>query len=197
MAFSSLALNRLRVMRGGQAVYDQQFRLGVNIIRGENGSGKSTIADFIFYALGGEFDGWKSAAGLCEEVQAEVGTRDGIITIRRPIGSKQTAASVFFAPMVEAEKQALDGWQQFPIRRSGSSESYSQILFRAAGIPEAQSYGASNVTMHQVLRLLYSDQRTPAARLFRFEIFDNHDIREAVGNLICGLKAILRSGINE
>ena len=60
-------------------------------------------------------------------------------------------------------------------------------MFRAAGIPEAQSQGASNITMHQILRLLYSDQRTPAAFLFRYENFDPREIREAVGDLICGL----------
>jgi hypothetical protein len=41
--------------------------------------------------------------------------------------------------------------------------------------------------MNQILRLLYSDQRTPAAFLFRFESFDTREIREAVGDLICGL----------
>jgi K+/H+ antiporter YhaU regulatory subunit KhtT len=54
-------------------------------------------------------------------------------------------------------------------------------------IPEAQSDGASNITMHQLLRLCYSDQRTPATRLFRFENFDTQNIREAVGDLICGI----------
>ena len=67
-----------------------------------------------------------------------------------------------------------------PIRRSESRESFSQILFRASGIPEAQSQGAANITMNQILRLLYSDQRTPSAYLFRYEPFDTRDIREAV-----------------
>jgi hypothetical protein len=33
----------------------------------------------------------------------------------------------------------------------------------------------------------YSDQNTPAGKLFRFEQWDTTDIREAVGNLVCGL----------
>lgn len=186
MKYSFFAINRLRVLRRGASVYDQKFHLGVNIIRGENGSGKSTIADFIFYVLGGEFESWKAAAKQCEEVQAEVTTQGGLITIRREIGGRLTPAWVFFGNMEDAERQGLDGWQRFPIRRQETQESLSQIIFRASGVPEAQSEGASNITMHQIMRLLYSDQRTPASRLFRFELFDTKDIREAVGNLICG-----------
>lgn len=52
MSYSQFHLKRLRVMQGGDPVYDQSFHTGVNIIRGENGSGKLTIADFIFYVLG-------------------------------------------------------------------------------------------------------------------------------------------------
>jgi predicted ATPase len=66
---SYFRIRRLRVLRKGRAVYDQGFHSGVNIIRGENGSGKSTIADFIFYILGGEFDNWKTAAADCNQVQ--------------------------------------------------------------------------------------------------------------------------------
>lgn len=89
--------------------------------------------------------------------------------------------------MTEAAQHGLNGWETYPIRRSESRESFSQVLFRASGIPEAQSQGAANITMNQLLRLLYSDQRTPAAFLFRFEPFDTREIREAVGDLICGL----------
>ena len=61
------------------------------------------------------------------------------------------------------------------------------MMFRSMLIPEAKSEHASNITMHQLLRLCYSDQRTPVQRLFRFEQFDTHSIREAVGDLVCGV----------
>lgn len=187
MAPSFFSLRRLRVMRHGLPAYDQAFHLGVNIIRGENGSGKSTIADFIFYAFGGEFDSWKAEASLCDEVQAEILTRSGILTIRRAIGPRHTAPFVFFGPIEEADRHAMDGWQQLPLHRTSDRESFSQILFRAAGIPESKGDGDSNITAHQILRLAYADQRTPAPRLFRFEQWDTHNMREAVGNLVCGL----------
>ena len=180
-------LCRLRILAEGKAVYDEAFHTGVNIIRGQNGSGKSTIADFMFYVLGGEFDKWKTAASRCDEVQAEVYTSGGVVTLRRPVEGARTPVRVFFGPMAEAELHGLDSWQSYPIRRSVNRESFSQIMFRGAGIPEAQSDGASNITMHQVLRLLYSDQRTPPPFLFRYEPFDTRDIREAVGDLLCGL----------
>lgn len=189
MTYSQFHLKRLRVMQDGEPVYDQAFHTGVNIIRGENGSGKSTIADFIFYVLGGEFDNWKSVANNCEEVQAEIGTASGALTVKRAIGKAQTPVSVFFGTFKEASLQGLDGWQNYPIRRtSGGGESFSQIMFRASGIPEAQSQGASNITMNQLLRLVYADQRTPASFLFRYESFDTREIREAVGDLVCGIR---------
>lgn len=189
MSYSQFHLKRLRVMQGGDPVYDQSFHKGVNIIRGENGSGKSTIADFIFYVLGGEFDNWKSVAANCDEVQAEIGTASGVLTVKRSIDKAQTPAMVFFGTFEEAAPQGLDGWQSYPIRRtSGGNESFSQIMFRASGIPEAQSQGAANITMNQLLRLVYADQRTPASFLFRYESFDTGEIREAVGDLVCGIR---------
>ncbi len=182
-----LQINRLRVARGTKVVYDQKFHEGVNIIRGQNGSGKSTISDFIFYILGGEFDDWKDAARQCTSVQAELLTSRGLLTLKRTIDTKLTPIEVFFGSMKDAEGHGLDGWETFPVRRQQKSESFSQVMFRSIGIPEAQSEGASNVTMHQLMRLCYSDQRSPAARLFRFESFDTPAIREAVGDLVCGL----------
>jgi hypothetical protein len=52
---------------------------------------------------------------------------------------------------------------------SGKDLSFTQVLFRGAGIPEAPNVENSNITMHQIMRLLYSDQQTPA-KLFRFEV---------------------------
>lgn len=187
MTHSFFWLRRLRVIRRGASVYDQTFHTGVNIIRGDNGSGKSTIADFIFYVLGGEFENWKKAALACDQVQAEVVTQGGVLVLRRDIGKAQTAMEVFYGPMSDAEQHGLEGWERYAIRRTSRNLSFTQIMFRAAGIPEAQSQGASNITMHQILRLLYSDQRTPPGFLFRYEDFDPREIRDAVGDLICGI----------
>lgn len=182
-----LRLNRLRVVRRGVAAYDQQFHDGVNIIRGQNGSGKSTIADFIFYVLGGDTDDWKEAASQCDEVQAEITTPNGLLTIRRNVHAKHSHIGTYFGSMEEAAQRGINGWEQFPLKRSSNNTSFSQVMFKSIGLPEARSEGASNITMHQLLRLCYSDQRTPASRLFRFEQFDTQVMREAVGDLIVGL----------
>ena len=182
-----LRLNCLRVLQGAHTAYEENFHGGVNIIRGQNGSGKSTIADFIFYILGGEYDDWKDAASCCDEVQAEIETSRGSLTLKRKIGNSQEPMFVFFGTMKDALESSVERWERFPIRRKPNRESFSQVLFRSMRFPEAKSEGAANITMHQLLRLCYSDQRTPAPRLFRFEQFDTHRIREAVGDLICGV----------
>ena len=184
----TLQLRRLRVMKSGHAVYDQAFHEGVNIIRGDNGSGKSSIADFIFFILGGEFDNWKKVPAQCDEVQAEILTTRGRLIVRRETASKTSPIRVFFGAFEDAMASGLDGWERFPAHRQGEHESFSQLMFRSMCIPEAQSEGAANITMHQILRLLYSDQQTPPGRLFRFEsTWDTKAIRGAVGDLICGL----------
>jgi len=182
------SLSRLVVYKRGIAVYDQMFRDGVNIIHGSNGSGKSTIADFIFYALGGELKEWKEHAILCDEVVAEIVGGSAVLTLRRPIAREALRPmNIFFGPYVEAMKHAASGWQQFDYKRGDKGHSFSQVLFKAIGIPESQGDGSSNLTMHQLLRLLYSDQMTPVQRIFRSEPFDSWDTRQAVGDLICGV----------
>lgn len=184
-----ITIKRLRVLKGSKDAYNEKFHRGVNIIRGENSSGKSTIADFMFYALGGEFDRWKDAARYCNAVQIEIETAQSTLTLHRNVGSKTEPVFVFYGNMEDSIGRGIGDWDRLPIRRpSGGKElSLSQVLFRAAAIPEAPNAGDSNITMHQVMRLLYSDQQTPAGKLFRFESFDTRDIREAVGQLLIGI----------
>ena len=186
-SFGFLRLNRLRIIQSGHVAYDKLFHEGVNIIRGQNGSGKSTLADFIFFILGGDFKDWKDAASNCDEAQAEIETPRGKLTLKRQIKNSQEPIFVYFGPMANVPEISLEGWERFPIRRQSGQKSFSQVMFHSLLIPEAQSEGAANITMHQLLRLCYSDQRTPAARLFRFESFDTQNLRLAVGNLICGI----------
>jgi ABC-type uncharacterized transport system ATPase component len=64
----TLIVKRLVIQRKELAVYDEQFHLGVNVIRGENSSGKSTILNSIFYGLGGDLTEWSEVALLCTRV---------------------------------------------------------------------------------------------------------------------------------
>ncbi|KJC48242.1 hypothetical protein UP06_09385 [Bradyrhizobium sp. LTSP857] len=188
-----LALKRLLVFRKGHTVYDQSFHLGVNIIRGTNGSGKSTIMDFIFHILGGEVLGpaiqeWKEYAALCDTVVAEVVLNNAIVSLRREITSERTRPlHIFFGPLETAGRSVAEGWQTFPYARQDTRESFSQILFRSLDMPEATTPEGSNITMHQVLRLLYSDQMTPVQRIFRFENFDPPILKQAIGDFLCGV----------
>lgn len=54
------------------------------------------------------------------------------------------------------------------------------------GIPEVSSDLSGHITMHQMLRLLYADQLSPVEDIFRFERFDQANLRDTVGRLLCG-----------
>ncbi|MBR0719461.1 ATP-binding protein [Bradyrhizobium liaoningense] len=188
-----LVLRRLVVFRKGKTAYDERFHTGVNIIRGTNSSGKSTIMDFIFHVLGGEVLGptiqeWKEYAALCDTVVAEVTLNDATVTLRREISSDHARPlHIFFGPLETATRSVAEGWQIFPYARQEKRESFSQILFRSLAMPEASSPEGSSITMHQVLRLLYSDQMTPVQRIFRFENFDPPILKQAIGDFLCGV----------
>src|SRR3546814_13849951 len=77
-----------------------------------------------------------------------------------------------------------DGWQLLGYKRPEHGYSFSQVLFRAIRLPESISDGASNITMHQLLRILYVDQLTPVQRLFRVENLDTWQTRQAVDDLL-------------
>ncbi|CAM3205920.1 AAA family ATPase [Corallococcus sp. ZKHCc1 1396] len=181
----SLQLRRLVVTKSGHHVYNKSFHSGVNIIRGKNSVGKSTIADMIFYALGGEGVTWKAEAALCDYVTAEVSISGSPVTLRREIGSQQRPMSIFWGNFEAAERSA-SGWDLYPYAHRSGKESFSQVLFRALGIPEVRGELSSLVTMHQLLRLIYADQRTAYDRIFRHDDFDKKVVRDAVGALLCG-----------
>lgn len=68
---NNLFLRRLMVFtEDGKTAYDESFHLGVNIIRGHNSSGKSTIIRFIFFVLGGCYSEFTPEALRCRSVLA-------------------------------------------------------------------------------------------------------------------------------
>lgn len=185
----NLRLSRLVAVKSGAAVYDEEFHAGVNIIRGEGNSvGKSSIADLIFFALGGDLTSWKAEAGSCDVVLAEIVVNGALLTLRREITSSiQQPMWIFFGGYEEASSASTEGWQRYLYGRQAERDSFSQVLFRQMGMPEVPSEPGVNLTMHQLLRLMYVDQLTPVDRIFRFETRDLPWRRQAVGDLLCGV----------
>jgi len=184
----TLQLVWLKVIRNKGVAYIARFHEGVNIVSGQNASGKSTVMDFIFYVLGGENVPWKNEALLCDEVIAEILLNGAPITLRRNINeASKNPISIYWGEIADAEKAPFSAWETYPYQRSAAKESFSQVLFRLMNLPELRGEGAANITMHQLLRLLYVDQRTPHDQIFRAEPFDTILTRETVGNYLCGV----------
>lgn len=184
-----LIVRRLVVKRGVHVAYDEQFHVGVNVVRGDNSSGKSTILNFIFFGLGGDLSklDWSGHALLCDHVWLEVELNGNPAVLRRKIdSSSQSEMEIFGGRYAAAVEAPIESWFRYSYSRSQNKESFSQALFRLLGMPDVAVEGTSSITIHQVLRLLYADQLSPTDSLFRFEGYDPENLREAVGNLLCG-----------
>ncbi|WP_282148945.1 hypothetical protein [Algibacter lectus] len=186
-----LKLNRLSIFtHDGQSAYDEEFHDGVNIIRGHNSSGKSTIGNFIFFVLGGDFKKWTKASLACNDVYAEILVNTEPITIKRTVStSGNQPMSIFWGTYEEAIKSSSEGWQIFPYRRSEKSnkKSFSNALFLSLGFPELRGDVDSNITMHQILRLLYVDQKSLTLDLLMTDTFDSAITRKTIADLLFGV----------
>ncbi|WP_417452651.1 AAA family ATPase [Kiloniella sp.] len=185
----NLQVQALTVFARGTRVFDEKFHSGLNIIRGENSSGKSTIMDFLFFALGGDLleHQWRETALLCDTVFVGVKLNGSDITLRRSIEPKSSRPmQIYFGPIEGALEKSEDGWESYSFRR-GKAESFSQVMFRLLGFPEVQ-YGEANtkITINQILRLVYSDQLSSVEKILRNQSFDDAITRETVGNLLLG-----------
>lgn len=188
----TLVVERMRVEREAVAVYDERFHVGVNVIRGDNSSGKSTVLNFLFYALGGDLADWSKAARLCTRVLVQVRINQATATLSRDVSTKPKRAMDIHSGDMEAALVApRSEWLRFGYARAESRESFSQALFRLMDVPEVVTDASGNITMNQLLRLLYADQLSPVESLFKHQgSFDNADHREAIGRLIFGSHSV-------
>ncbi|EJF9992381.1 hypothetical protein BSG30_11760, partial [Vibrio parahaemolyticus] len=182
-----IMLRRLVVIKGQVRAYDEHFHEGVNIIRGSNSSGKSTIADFIFYGLGGDVTKLKNEAKLCDFVFCEVELSGNVFTFKREVkeGGRK-GMDIFSGNFDDAINSELTNWSRHPYN-ADKKESFYQVIFKELGIPYSKADDKNSITMHQLLRMMYVDQMTSPDRLFRFDNFDSAAKREAIGELLVGL----------
>lgn len=184
----TILVNRLVVKKNGNSVMDISFHAGLNIIAGENSSGKTTAIRFIAYALGSENISFNKVAQLCDDVYLEITANNSVVTVRRHVSIQvMQPLSIFWGSIQAAMDAGISMWQQYPFKRSESRESFSQVIFRLLEMPELRGEGGSNITMHQLMRLVYSDQETPSSEIFRNDRFDRGITRAAVGDYLLGI----------
>lgn len=194
MMRNNLFLNRLYILTNeGDISYDESFHKGVNIIRGDNSSGKSTITHFIFFVLGGSFNEFVPEARKCSVAYAEVEMNNVLFTIKREIikdkeGKINDKAPLYFfwGGMDESFSPPKDKtWQKFGYNTTDKRKSFSNVLFETLDLPIVKA--DNNITFHQVLRLLYIDQDSPTSSLFYYEHFDSQLTRETISDLLLGV----------
>ncbi|MFK3773012.1 hypothetical protein [Pseudomonas sp. NPDC089406] len=190
---STFFINRFIIGKGGKAVYDETFHRGVNIIRGANSVGKSTIMDFLFSCLGGDIaeDRWNQEARLCDAVFAEIELDGHVLTIHRQIQPGRKPPMNFFDGSYD-QLLALNSaavWQSYGLNRTDEKLSFSQQIFELLNWPHSQTDDFANLTIHQILRLIYVDQGTAVNKILRAEHsqFDKPSMRQAIGDFLLGL----------
>ena len=197
MTQNNLFLRRLIIVTDEKRyAYDEKFHRGVNIIRGQNSSGKSTILRFIFFVLGGTYQDFVPEALRCSHVVAEVETNGKILTLKRYLDKteegdrckKDIPMYIYFGGIDDYKadpRPRSEKWHKYGYRSSSETRSFSNVLFQMMGLPEFKA--DSNITMHQILRLIYLDQESPLSSLFFFDQWDKELTRETVARLLMGL----------
>ena len=189
---NNLFVSRLYVLTDlGLPAYDERFHHGVNIIRGDNSSGKSTITHLLFYALGGEFTHFVAEVRRCARVLVEVSLDGAVVTLARPLAQDEAGRvrprqgmTLYWGTLDDALAGHCRSMSLGYATTSGR-QGFSSVLFRLMGMPAVQA--DSNITMHQLLRLLYVDQESPTWSLFLHEQFDRQTTRETVADLLMGI----------
>jgi hypothetical protein len=95
--------------------------------------------------------------------------------------------SIYWGTLEDGLKAGPQNWELHPFKRSAHRISFSQALFDALHMPQAQGDGASNLTLHQLLRVIYADQPSVHSPIFRLDNFDSPLTREMVGGYLSGV----------
>lgn len=193
----SLFINRLVIQKENYTVYDEKFHQGVNIIRGKNSSGKSTVMELMFFALGGDIPAkqWKEIALKCSTTYIEVEINGKTFTLCRDISNKTQIGMKIFEGNYDSF--SIKNSLLFPYSDRENKQNYHTNLLQLLKIPVIKSTDNNFINFNQILRLIYTDQLTSVSRIFREQDFDSGTKRGAIGDLLIGVVSDLFFKQNE
>lgn len=188
---TKLNINRVVIKKSGAAVYEQVFHKGINVIRGKNSTGKSTILELISYGLGADIkkSHWKKEALSCDEVFIDLFLNKRRFVFKRPIEGDGSKPPIY---MIEGDydkaSKTLEGWGKYGYMKTEGKVSFASRIFDLLGFNQHVTSDNDNLTVHQIFRLLYADQDTPASNIFRWESlnYDKDSMRIAIGEFLFG-----------
>jgi hypothetical protein len=188
MSNSKLFVNRFAVSKSGKFVYNEPFKKGVNIIRGVNGTGKSTVTDLLSYALGTVITEWTKEQLSCDWVIVESELNGTPFCLKREIVESGQAKMLIFEGKFDEALSSVLGWTEYSMRRNNERHSYSQQVFELLGLPRHKTDDSKNLTLHQILRLMYVDQLSATTKLLKEDKeYDNSTFRRAIGEYLLGI----------
>ncbi|PKG93316.1 AAA family ATPase [Paraglaciecola sp. MB-3u-78] len=188
---NKLIIRRVIINSGSKVVYDENYHVGLNVIRGANGTGKSTIMELISYGLGGDIkkDYWKEEALECTRITLALKMSNKDYVLRRAIEGEASRPQIeIFEGTLEESLEKGPEWTSYKNAKSENRKSYSMQLFSLLGLEQHITADSDSLTLHQLLRILYIDQDTPASKIFRTEPFtyDKESMRKAIGEYAFG-----------
>ena len=186
-----LCIDRLVIKQNKKIVYDEAFHSGVNFIIGQNGSGKTTIIEGIIHVLGGDIIHKKHEFSNCTDVFAQLNINGKIYVFKRYITNDDSKPPLdIFEGTYEASQQASENlWNRYPLRRTNNQKSFSEMIFTLLGLPEEKLENSQNITINDVLRLLYEDQQSDSNKIFKDPGYpaEKGDKRQAISDLLLNI----------
>ena len=199
---TKLIINRVVIKKDGHSVYDQVFHKGINVIRGKNSTGKSTVMELISYGIGADIkkQHWKKEALSCDEIIIDVTLNKNRFVFKRPIEGDGSKPPIYMKEGVYGEAIAsTDGWNKYGYRKTDKKVSFATRIFDLLGYEQHTTSDNESLTIHQLFRLLYADQDTPASNIFRWESlnYDKESMRTAIGEFLFGFDDLTIHGLRQ